>query len=269
MVRERKNLFGYSKFLAGFLFLFTSFCVSIPLDAQQQIWIDSLKQVLVRSDYGEWLNTLEKLQTSETAHLEQALIREITGGYAESMFAVSTMPWKDGKEDESKIRIRILSLGDSISYFRLALAFPEYETLIATQYNRRRVQVLDSFYVRNYARHLSIDDLFVSHVFYGKFCGRAGAPPGERMRIDRMVKYKDIRELEFWLRSPVAEIQIYGYEAAFRIMAAGGFLNDRIQKWMDLIRKKRGDLLVCSGMLEYQRPIREIIQEIERDWGTP
>ncbi len=260
---------GFSKKVASRIivsfFTITNLFFS-PLQSQTQ-HKDTLISILKGMDFPYWLASVKNLSQNGSLRMSHALSREIVDGYSESFFHIKWINAKSGNIGPAFYKVKIISLYDSIFYGRLSIVFPNYELFLFSDYNHYQLNELDAAYRNAFNRRLSIDELFKDEIFYGKFCGQDGLPPGLRMRLERMVRYDDKRQLMFWLRDPCVEIQIYAYEGMYRLLKKELQLNETEQALLRRLESKRGDARICDGTGKSQKEISLILEEIRRDWS--
>jgi hypothetical protein len=82
------------------------------------------------------------------------------------------------------------------------------------------------------------------------------------MKLIECVETNDIAMLNEWLRSPVAEIQVYAIDGFSQLRKQGYKLSEEQRRLIKFIKKKKGNINTCSGCLFSSKTISSVTRRL-------
>lgn len=171
--------------------------------------------------------------------------------------------------------IQLISFGDEIveynllerSKIRLDNEWSRME-IKPDLFNNRDQNLYKQFkdeYFERYSKNLDSLQLWNSQITYGDQCGYNGSPPKYRIRLAHMVELKDVNTILNWLKSNNVELQLYAIEGVLILQKQGLRFDKNTFELIDVIEKKEGNAITCSGCIYWQQPINEIVKKIKEE----
>jgi hypothetical protein len=223
--------------------------------------IDSVRTLLRQKSYSALQSYLDRVVSgSKNISVHHELSRQIVGDYSEMWIRYEeSVPDKEPNVSTiHPFNMFLLLHDDSIIYCRMENNL--YVNLPKTELDfsdHHAIQGLKNSYYDVYMTSIDVADLFNNSIVYGSHCGWGGTDPPYRIQLDRLVRNKDIKTLDEWLCSPVAEIQVYAIDGFHQLHKSGYKLNITQLRLISLIKKKKGMINTCSGCMHWSQTISE------------
>jgi hypothetical protein len=129
--------------------------------------------------------------------------------------------------------------------------------------NDSMLLLMSKAYRKDYGRSITTADLFNDNIRYGSRCGRSQHDPEYRTKLEKAIKWKQIRKLNSWLSSPTIELQMYGVEGFIRLGSKGYKFSKKQTDRIVLIASKQGKISVCGGCTSKTLEISALIKSLQ------
>ncbi|AEA44098.1 hypothetical protein [Fluviicola taffensis] len=226
------------------------------------------------------LNCLKPNSTKRiTYHWDSKLERELVKGFFEQIIEFNierNQEWNTGKPTIRKYEISLLKKKDGkIAYYKI-IRFEEMEDdesvectrtisqIFLKEESNNELKVLKASFQKTYHTPLDFNALFEAGIVYGTHCGFGGSEPEYRQKMNELVRSKNKDGLINWLKSPVAEIQLYAIDGILTLKESGIKFNRCIFKMIDAVSKKKGFAHSCGGCEYSNESISSLIESIKK-----
>ncbi|MGV3610256.1 MAG: hypothetical protein ACO1N0_04875 [Fluviicola sp.] len=258
---------------AFFLLIF----LSSHLSAQEE---EKILAACQNFDYSELERVLTDLKKNapKRYELHTKLDRELVNGFFEQfielkvrdsrywgsespvafMYEIRLIRKKDGQLAYCKIiRFDAKEDGESIECSRII------SEMVVKELSNNTLEDLKVSFQKVYGVQLNFQALFESTIEYGSMCGFSGSPPEYRVKLNKLVKAVEKDSLISWLKSPVAEIQLYAVDGILTLKKSGIKFKKSVLKLIDIVEKKEGTANSCSGCLSQNTTITALVQQMK------
>lgn len=262
------------KYLFSFFLLIF---LSSHLSAQEE---EKILAACQNFDYSELERVLTDLKTNSPKRYElnTKLDRELVNGFFEQFIELKVHDsryWGSESPVAFKYEIRLIRKKDGqLAYYKI-IRFDEKEDgesiecsriiseIVVKEVSNNTLEDLKVSFQKVYGVQLNFQALFESTIEYGSMCGFGGSPPEYRVKQNKLVKAMEKDSLISWLKSPVAEIQLYAIDGILTLKKSGIKFSKRVLKLIDIIEKKEGNANSCSGCFSENTTITALVQEIK------
>ncbi len=194
--------------------------------------------------------------------------RELITNYSELLIKCDSIVKKSEREFQCYFYyIRIIKFKDTIIYCN-ASSFKNFSVINYKYSDTILMNIFQSEYFKVYRKLIEIKDLFSEKVIYGNLCGLNGNKLEFRKALDKIIKRKKIKELENWLTSPIAEIQIYAVDGFYQLEKLGYVISPRNLELINQVLSKSGEIQYCSGCFVWYKDIKDIKDKLKLNQGS-
>ncbi|MGV6862712.1 MAG: hypothetical protein ACWA41_13150 [Putridiphycobacter sp.] len=186
--------------------------------------------------------------SKDSLRRKMTLSREIISGYTEQKILIFE---KNKLDNNHKFEINLIENPDrKIIYCRIDSMvqgsgygfYPRTILKDTTNYHQ-----LELAYFNLYARKLNQLDLFREDIVFGFYCGFGGILTSFAIIQKEKIELKDYHTIIEWLKSPVTEIQLFGYDAIYQLKQKGVVFDKKVDVYLELIADKKGWVQFCAG----------------------
>lgn len=224
--------------------------------------------------------SLDQLKSSSNDDLKfrwnTSAYREIVAGYFEHVISLEKHVKKNVDPQTYQVtryRIELISKNkEATTFYRITeiqrkkiAGEWQDDPIILAQDSTRVLADCKAKFRKVYSVPLETQQLFTTSVTYGSSCGYGGTPMPFYEQLQQMIEWRDTTGLTQWLRSPTAEIQIFGIEGIYTLQRSGMEINESTMELVDVISKKKGNVSVCGGCIFYTESIDHVVELIRRD----
>jgi hypothetical protein len=259
---------GCTKSMRVFLIGMIMILSSSNLTAQS---LSELKAVLSN-------NSLSRLDSyiisSDSNHLKISswvFLREIAPDYFEGvakLYVYIPPKQRDPAGNNYMLyKLSLISHQDSIVYYKIeeqqTIQNSKPSTIVYNPvllFDKKQMAGLDSSFTKTYHALLDRKELFIDTIAYGNYCGLVTTITPQRSTINRLVKQKNSRALQKWLRSSNTEKQVYAVDGFLQLKKRGFKIGTEIEQLINYIIKKSGTIQTCGGCIQGAEAISEAIK---------
>jgi len=234
------------------LFLSFFYLFAWPVAGQN---LDSLQLLLNNKSFDQvnnFLKTIIENDTSSNYQFDVYVNRQIIDSFTEKYI------WYAEELNQTSYHILLLTKNDRIIFCKMTKDdysdFPN-EILILHFKENKEISELQKIYKATYNRNVEPKDFYNQSIEYGNNCvsdlshvGNRNYEPWEYVQMKKLVEEKNISELNDWLRSPIAETQIYAIDGFYQLKKNGYTLTDQEFKLINIIKLKLGTIRVCGDI---------------------
>ncbi|MFT5819353.1 MAG: hypothetical protein ACI8ZM_000576 [Crocinitomix sp.] len=128
-------------------------------------------------------------------------------------------------------------------------------------------QKLETSYFVVYNSDLNFADLFEDKIVYGSHCGYAGQDPIYREQLNLYIQKRDKKELQKWLVSATAELQLYAIDGILNLSKKGIRFKDKTYALIEIIANKEGTVNSCAGCTHWNTTIKSEVENLLKKHG--
>lgn len=202
------------------------------------------------------------------------ILRDIIPGYQEGIVKIVEYPLT-GRDTDYTIynyQIKFLTTDKNFFYYVFDKSYVKqggeddgkvFYSLVDSFNNTSEYNSFRKAFSEGYKAELDEMELFETSIVYGGACGIAGQPTEYQLKLDSLLKNKDLHTIRNWLKSPNSEKQLYAIQGLNALENSGDKLTPEDIRIIDLISKKNGLVKTCSGCIFSSDTIRNIVMELE------
>lgn len=206
---------------------------------------------------------------SRNIEFYQSINRQIIDSFYEVIYFITESFPAGANPNVSSInefRILLIRSGDKIIYCKMEDRSVLIRSPGIIKYkDKAAISMLTKAYINMYGRRVGIKSFFNDKIVYGSRCGYSGTPLKNWTKLNRYVQKKRLAKLRRWLRSPLAELQIYALNGFHQLYKAGYKLRDDERRIIDFVKSKKGDVNICVGCIYGSQKISEVTEEFVFD----
>lgn len=241
--------------------------------------LTEIKQLLGDKDFiafKKYIDTTSSTYTKANAKSNVRAIwklkRDLTPNFQEGIVDIEeSFPDKSrpGVSTVYGYRINLIATDSEIIYYDFAEKshktphWDNFELEVIDSFrNSNMIDSLKTSFQKIFKTTLDNKELFVDKNVFGYRCYIDASKPVMREQLDTLVKERNMKVLNSWLRSPNAEKQVYAIDGLLQLKRKGVKLTKDMLQLMEIIKRKKGYIQICIGCIQTNGDINFMVKEI-------
>lgn len=173
------------------------------------------------------------------------LYREILPGYYEgTLQLIFTEAYSDWRHKQFRQQVNIIAKDSTIIFFQIKGldSFNHYKTIIDSNVNFSFFTQFQNDFYKTYKSKLNRKYLFIDSINYEEKCSEQEDNSLEYDKMIKLVKNKNIIELNEWLRCGNSELQLFAVKGLFILKSQKQNIDEETSNLIHIILQKKGNI---------------------------
>jgi hypothetical protein len=247
------------------LFFLGGSCVAQPLE--------KMEKLLANKNFSAFKAYTDSAAGKNNLDFNWKILSEIMPGYEQAVVSIQQLLPYTKKGDGGNVNnytVRLLEHNGDIFYYDYCVtkynekdrAPQAFEDTLALLKNIQAYADFKNVYVTTFHDTLNEKELFTTEV-YGQGCGLVEEVPEGQVQLDSLLANNNIEGIRRWLKSPIAERQLYAIYG-YRILKGAGYtLTEEEASLLKMVQQKKTTVETCGGCIFGHASFRSMVKEIE------
>lgn len=235
--------------------------------------LEKMEKLLADKNFSAFKTYTDSAAGKNNLDFNWKILSEIMPGYDQAVVSIQQLLPYTKKGDGGNVNnytVRLLEHKGDIFYYDYCFtkyneknrAPQAFEDTLALLKNIQAYADFKNVYVTTYHDTLDEKELFTNEM-YGQGCGLLEVNPEGQVQLDSLLESCNVEGIRKWLKSPIAERQLYAIEGFRALVCAGYTLTDEEEHLLEIVKQKKATVETCGGCLFHDESFGNMVKEIE------